>query len=91
MRKYRGRNVKRSRKPHGNPEEGKEINSLLAEAPVPLPLVEQEAPHLIQLHKVSTSSPSLVLGLTISSLVDSSAQEKKGETQEWNVQKMIYI
>ena len=88
MKNYRGRNVKRSRKPHGNPKEGKEINSLLAEAPMPLPPVEWEAPHW---HPTAQSLHILLfLGsrshcLLISGLIW--PRKRKGETQEWDVQK----
>ena len=61
-------------------KEGKEINLLLAEAPVPLPPAKWEASTCIQLHNVSTSSSSLVLGLAVSSSVDSSAQGKEGRS-----------
>ena len=49
------------------------------------------APTSIQLHNVSTSPFSLVLGLTVSSSVDTSVQEKEGEVQEWDVQKIKKI
>ena len=55
--------------------------------------LNQKPPHLflqpsgkpptsIQLHNVSTSPSSLVLGLTVSSSVDSSVQEKEGRSSE---------
>ena len=73
-------------------KEGTEINSLLAEAPMPLPAVEQDAP---QLHPTMQSSHVLLfLGsrshcLLIGGLI--CPRKKRGETWSGMSKENIYI